>query len=73
MRQGESAGRCPRPGSLALLASTIRASGDDDQSSVFGQSKQSEAAFMGVLYDLKQTQDRKPTNVDPNTYSAVDR
>lgn len=43
----------------------------DDESNVFGESKQSEAAFMGVLYDLKQTQDRKPTNVDPNTYSAV--
>jgi hypothetical protein len=55
---------------LAFLAGTMGAAADDP-SSVFGQSKQSEAAFMGVLYDLKQTQDRKPTNVDPETYSAV--
>jgi hypothetical protein len=53
-----------------VLAGTV-ASFADDESSVFGQSKQSEAALMGVLYDLKQTQARKPTNVDPETYSAV--
>jgi hypothetical protein len=40
-------------------------------SSVFGNSQQSEAAMMGILYDLKQTQDRKSTNVDPNTYTDV--
>jgi hypothetical protein len=55
---------------LIFLATTM-AGRADDESNVFGQSKQSEAALMGVLYDLKQTQDRKPTNVDPNTYSAV--
>jgi hypothetical protein len=55
---------------FAILGSTITCAADTD-SSVFGQSKQSEAAFIGVLYDLKQTQDHKPTNVDPETYSAV--
>jgi hypothetical protein len=55
---------------FALLASTI-AGIADDKASVFGQSTQSEAALMGVLYDLKQTQDRKSTTVDPDTYSAV--
>jgi hypothetical protein len=34
-------------------------------------SKGSEAAFIGIFYDLKQTQDHKPTSVDPETYSAV--
>jgi len=55
---------------IALLGSTsVLAKGDDP--SVFGQSKQSEAALIGVLYDLKQTQDHKPTNVDPEVYSTV--
>jgi hypothetical protein len=43
----------------------------EGDSSVFGSSKQSEAAFMGMLYDLKQTQDHKPTSVDPETYTTV--
>ncbi len=55
---------------LAMLIGAIPAPADPD-ASVFGQSTQSEAAFMGMLYDLKQTQDHKPTNVDPETYSAV--
>jgi hypothetical protein len=55
---------------LAIFASTITCVADAD-SSVFGQSTQSEAALMGILYDLKQTQDHKPTDVDPETYSAV--
>jgi hypothetical protein len=42
-----------------------------EEKSVFGQGTQSEAALIGVLYDLKQTQDHKPTGVDPNTYSEV--
>ncbi len=37
----------------------------------FGQKTQSEAALMGILYDLKQTQDRQPTSVDPDTYFKV--
>jgi hypothetical protein len=55
---------------LALTAGFLSCVADPEPS-VFGQTTQSEAAFMGVLYDLKQTQDRKPTNVDPETYSAV--
>lgn len=57
--------------SLSLFLTCILVQGDNADSSVFGQSKQSEAALIGVLYDLKQTQDHKPTNVDPDTYSAV--
>ena len=26
---------------------------------------------MGIFYDLKQTQDHKPTNVDPETYNVI--
>ncbi|HEY0257188.1 MAG TPA: hypothetical protein VGC39_07090 [Candidatus Methylacidiphilales bacterium] len=43
----------------------------DDSTSVFGQSTQSEASLVGMLYDLKQTQTHKSTNVDPETYSKV--
>ena len=53
---------------LVALSGFVRAA---DDSAAFGQSTQSEAALMGVLYDLKQTQDHKPTNVDPDTYSKV--
>ena len=52
-----------------FLSGAGRACADNED--VFGQTKQSEAAFMGVLYDLKQTQDHKPTNVDPETYTTV--
>jgi len=47
--------------------STVRGA----DSTVFGQETQSEAALVGVLYDLKQTQDHSTTNVDANTYSKV--
>ena len=55
---------------LMFLAITFAARADDEPS-VFGQSQQSQAALIGVLYDLKQTQDRKPSGVDPESYSAV--
>ncbi len=42
-----------------------------DDSNVFGQKTQSEAAMMGILYDLKQTQGRQPTSVDAGNYFAV--
>jgi len=54
----------------ALFLGTLLSRADND-SSAFGQSKQSEAALIGVLYDLKQTQDHKPTNVDPAVYCTV--
>jgi hypothetical protein len=52
---------------LVLIAGPSRG----DNPSVFGQETPSEAALVGVLYDLKQTQDHQPTNVDPNMYSKV--
>ncbi len=56
---------------LALsLAGPVRSYGDDN-SNVFGQLEQSEAALVGVMYDLKQTQKCEATNVDPNSYSGV--
>src|SRR5271167_3791405 len=55
---------------VAVLGGALHCAADA-QSSAFGKSTQSEAALIGVLYDLKQTQDHKPTNVDPETYSAV--
>src|SRR5277367_6000387 len=53
-----------------LIAAMIPCSGDA-QSSAFGSSQESEAALIGVLYDLKQTQDHQSTNVDPETYTTV--
>ena len=52
---------------VTLFSSHPRA----DESDVFGHQTQSEAALMGILYDLKQTQDRQPTNVTPATYFSV--
>ena len=40
----------------------------DGANSVFGQSQESEAALIGVMYDLKQTQSHQPTNVNAATY-----
>ena len=42
-----------------------------DEGTVFGSSTASEAALMGVLYDLKQTPSHQSTSVDPNAYSRV--
>ncbi len=59
---------------LALLlfsAPFFFESAHSDTSDVFGATKQSEAAMMGIMYDLKQTPDGKPTNVDPGTYCDV--
>lgn len=55
---------------VILLASGAPCAAAAD-SSVFGSSTQSEAALIGVLYDLKQTQAHQPTNVDPETYTTV--
>ena len=54
-----------------LLPATVPALAGNDDESRFGQSTASEAALIGVLYDLKQTQDRRSTSVDPESYSAV--
>ena len=53
---------------VVLLAVGSRLPADTD---TFGQKNQSEAALMGILYDLKQSQDRQPTNVDANGYWKV--
>ena len=55
---------------MALLVGLINCQAEPD-SSASGPSTGSEAALMGIFYDLKQTQDHKPTNVDPETYNTV--
>ena len=65
-----------QPIPAVILAAGIFVAGvnmraQDQPTSVFGQSTQSEAALMGVFYDLKQTQDHKSTNVDPDGYSKI--
>jgi hypothetical protein len=53
----------------ALLAALfpVRA----EEHNVFGEKTASEAALMGIFYDLKQTQDGKPSNVDVNEYWRI--
>ena len=55
---------------ILTLVLALRASGDDS-GSVFGQTQQSEAALIGVMYDLKQTQSHQGSAVGPTEYSAV--
>ncbi len=55
--------------SLLIIATAFPACAQDR--SVFGQTTQSEAAMIGVLYDFKQTQDRQETPVTPQTYSKI--
>jgi hypothetical protein len=54
---------------MVVLATGSRARGDDD-SSVFGQSQQSEAALIGMMYDLKQFLPNQPTSLAVD-YSTV--
>ena len=54
---------------MAVFLTARPAMGDD--SSVFGKQSQSEAALIGVLYDLKQTPDHQRSNVDPKSYINV--
>jgi len=56
-------------GCASLLAATGLIRGDE--ATVFGEESKSETALVGVLYDLKQTQDHTATSVDPNSYSKV--
>jgi len=51
----------------ALAFSTVRA----QEESVFGNTKASETALIGILYDLKQNQDRKSKQMDIPTYGKV--
>lgn len=50
---------------LALTAAAA------EESSVFGTSKASETALIGILYDLKQDQNRKSKQMDIPTYGKV--
>ncbi|MDR1191122.1 MAG: hypothetical protein LBK60_05565 [Verrucomicrobiales bacterium] len=52
---------------LLMVSGLARA----QERNVFGEKNVSEAALMGIFYDLKQTQDGKPTNLDVNQYWAV--
>lgn len=53
---------------LALAAGPGRAA---QSAPVFGTAGAGEAAMVGILYDLKQTQDLRPTSMDRKTYTAV--
>jgi len=42
-----------------------------DENAFFGKETTSQAALMGIFYDLKQTQQHAPTGVDVNSYGTV--
>ena len=54
---------------LLVLGGLAMAQGAENDT--FGKTTSSEAALIGVLYDLKQTQDKKPTSVDAASYCTV--
>ncbi len=54
-----------------LISCPISAARGDDAGSVFGQAQQSEAALIGIMYDLKQTPTHQPTPINPGTYFTV--
>lgn len=56
---------------MALLVAFSIPTWGQDKHGVFGNTEQSEAAMIGILYDLKQTQDHKPTDVDAISYLTV--
>lgn len=55
---------------FALLAFAILR-GVASAQNVFGSATLGEAALTGILYDLKQTQQRVPTSMDPQRYREV--
>ena len=54
---------------LLVLAFPLRAAGDG--SAFFGSDTAGEASLTGILYDLKQTQERTPTGVDVGSYITI--
>jgi hypothetical protein len=57
-------------GGWFLFSVGVAARGDDP-GSVFGRTQQSEAALIGIMYDLKQTPTHQPTPINPGTYFTV--
>ncbi|HEY5791996.1 MAG TPA: hypothetical protein VIS74_01780 [Chthoniobacterales bacterium] len=57
-------------GSLLLLVPAPQAIAQEGES-VFGRRESSESALIGIIYDLKQTQQRHPSEINPNNYSQV--
>ncbi len=55
--------------SLLTTCSLLASHAED--TNVFGESTASEAAMIGIFYDLKQTQDHKASNVDAGSYFKV--
>ena len=56
---------------LIALPSALRAAPATDASAFFGKDTTSEAALMGIFYDLKQTPQRTATGVDVSSYVTV--
>jgi hypothetical protein len=56
---------------LIALGGNLSLAAADPASATSGSSSESEAPLVGIFYDLKQTPDHKPSNVDPETYTTI--
>ncbi len=58
---------------MCMLVTTLGGGGrvHGEENSAFGDSTRIAASLIGVLYDLKQTQNNQPTTVDAVSYSGV--
>ena len=57
---------------ILALGAPLPCAADGGDLNIFGQSQQSEAALIGVMYDLKQTPTRQPMNPIPTYYDVID-
>lgn len=56
---------------ILLTGSCLSRVSAEPETSVFGSRQASQAALIGILYDLKQTQEHKPIPMDIKTYGNV--
>jgi hypothetical protein len=54
-----------------LLLSLAAPAAQEQETNVFGTPKPIAASLIGAFYDLKQTQQHRPTNMRPDVYSSV--
>ncbi|MFZ4777343.1 MAG: hypothetical protein ACOYM3_18400 [Terrimicrobiaceae bacterium] len=56
---------------LLLLGPALSLVRADPETSVFGSRQVSESALIGILYDLKQSQEKEPIHMDTETYGEI--
>lgn len=56
-----------------VLSLGVLVLGAQDEENYFGSGESAEAALIGIMYDLKQTQKRENSGINPNSYHEVVR